>query len=794
MDNKNLNSANAESPNSNEVLPIENANPDSEANNIPTDDAVVQEKITIQQTEAAVDEAVIQISLPVEQPEEAALPEVAVTVPVTDESEAIHEVTLPEPETVVTVDENIAVAEAGPDEKTAAGEADDSSDLVQTAIIKDEASVSGADVQSPAEDSIIAKPGQDEIIVVAGESPVVETEDDRDDEQVMDAGLLKEIVAPEPHLDDLSEEDSHDDDILAEPIAGSFDYDGLTREAMVEMLENLVNQDDLNGIKTQVAMIKVAFNRQCKDIRQAQIDAFVSGGGLESDFQHTPDDLEHRFDAVFNIYKEKKLHFSEELEKQKQLNLESKLAILEELRALISSEETLKKTYDDFRDLQEKWRQIGIVPKNEVNTLWSNYHFLVEKFFDKVKINKELKDLDLKKNLESKIELCEKAEELLLETNVMKSFKELQKLHEQWKEIGPVPGEKKDEIWDRFKSATDKINSRRREHYDKLHEELQGNHESKLALIEKAREISETPSDTIKQWQDKTNALNELFKIWKSVGPAPRKVNDEVWGQFKEVLDGFFGQKSEFFNKIKEQQLHNYNLKLDLCLQAEALMNSSDWKSATRDLIALQKEWKQIGPVPRKHSDKIWKRFRTACDHFFKAKEEFFSTIHDREGENLKLKEELIRQVEEHPYTDNKNENLRVIKDFQRKWVEIGYVPIKEKDRLQNEFRKAVDKQLDKLNISALEMNALNYKARFENTREMPEGSKTIMREISFLQGKVSKMTEDVNLWENNLGFLANSKNADILRVEFERKIEKTRQEIKLMEAKIKFLRDELNK
>jgi hypothetical protein len=794
MDNKNLKSANAENPDLNEVVPIENANPESENNSIPTDESNGQDADPMIQTDTTIVAEVMQAPENIEQQVETDAKASDLAETSADDQNPIEEPPTPEPDAPVEPEKVVMAEEADSAEVPAISNEDDSRMADQEALSTEEVTEEDADVQPLADVCETEALNPDEKVLPPVEPETVADEDHQEDEAGPDEGLLKEIVSAETPVDELIDADAHDEELLSEPHAGNIEFDSMTREVMVEMLENLVNQDDLNGIKTQVAMIKVAFNRHCKEIRQAQINAFLAEGGLESDFQYTPDELEHRFDAVFNIYREKKLHFSEEMEKQKQLNLEAKLAILEELRALISSEETLKKTYDDFRDLQDKWRQIGIVPKNEVNTLWSNYHFLVEKFFDKVKINKELKDLDLKKNLESKIELCEKAEELLLETNVMKSFKELQKLHEQWKEIGPVPGEKKDEIWDRFKSATDKINSRRREHYDKLHHELQGNHESKLALIEKAKEISETPSDTIKQWQDKTNALNELFKIWKSVGPAPRKVNDEVWGQFKEVLDAFFGQKSEFFNKIKEQQLHNYNLKLDLCLQAEALMNSSDWKSATRDLIALQKEWKQIGPVPRKHSDKIWKRFRTACDHFFKAKEEFFSTIHDREGENLKIKEDLIRQVEEHPYTDNKNENLRVIKDFQRKWVEIGYVPIKEKDRLQNEFRKAVDKQLDKLNISALEMNALNYKARFENSRELPEGSKTIMREIGFLQGKVVKMTEDVNLWENNLGFLANSKNADILRVEFERKIEKTRQEIKLMEAKIKFLRDELNK
>ncbi len=572
------------------------------------------------------------------------------------------------------------------------------------------------------------------------------------------------------------------------------DYETVPREKLVTMLEELVNQEDINGVKTKVALIRVAFMKCSREISQKQLEAFKAGGGNEEEFVPVSDEVEDKFNAIFGVYRERKLHFNEEQEKIKQQNLEAKLEILEQLRNLINSEETLKRTYDDFKDLQDKWRAIGLIPKTEVNTLWQNYHFLVEKFFDKVKINKELKDLDLKKNLEVKIELCEKAEELLLESSIMKSFKELQKLHEQWKEVGPVPQDKKDEIWDRFKGATDKINVRRRDYYEKLHQDLQGNYDSKLALVEKAKEVVEGPANSIREWQDKTNNVNELFKLWRSVGPAPRKVNDEVWLQFKASLDKFFVTKGDYFTKIKEQQVNNYNLKLDLCLQAESLMNSGDWKNTTRDLINLQKEWKEIGPVPRKHSDKIWKRFRAACDAFFNNKDTYFANIHGKESENLAAKTDLIKQVEEFAYTSDKSENLRVIKDFQRKWMEIGHVPIKEKERIQNEFRKAIDKQLDRLNISTVEMSASNYRNRIENIKDQADGGRTLYREVNFLQGKIAKINEDIALWENNMGFLAESKNAKLLKDEFEKKILKSRQEVKLMEAKIKLLRDEMNK
>ncbi|MEJ5303558.1 MAG: DUF349 domain-containing protein [Bacteroidales bacterium] len=621
--------------------------------------------------------------------------------------------------------------------------------------------------------------------------------DEQDEQTSADEALRRQIEAEyQEQKNKLHHEeiDEDDDSLLSTEEFEQIDYESLSREKLVELLESLVNRDDINGVKTQVGLIRAAFVHHSKALQQQQKEEFLAAGNREEDFEYIPDDIDHRFDAVFAIYKEKKEQIAEEIERQKQANLEAKLAILEKLRALINSEESLKKTYDEFRALQDEWRKIGVVPKSENNSLWQNYHFLVEKFFDKVRINRELRDLDMKKNLESKIELCEKAEELLLEPNVMKSFKELQRLHDKWKEIGPVPSEYKEEIWDRFRTATEKINARRREYYDKLHEDLQSNYESKKALIEKVREIVDNPTESIKEWEARTKNINELFNIWRSIGPAPRKVNDQIWSEFKSLMDQFFKQKAEFFARIKEQQMHNYNLKLDLCIQAESLMNSTDWKNTTQELIKLQEAWREIGPVPRRHSDKIWKRFRSACDYFFRAKEAHFAEIRNKEKENLRLKEELIKQVEEYPYTNDKAENLKVLKEFQRKWVEIGFVPFQEKERLQTAFRKAISQQLDKLKINPVEMDDSSFRSRIEHAKDTPEGQKAIIREINFLQGKINKMTEDVTLWENNLGFLANSKNAEILRQEFEKKIEKTKQEIKFLEAKVKFLRDELTK
>ncbi len=579
-------------------------------------------------------------------------------------------------------------------------------------------------------------------------------------------------------------EDSEEEDETEEK------YDNYSREKLVEILEETVKETDINKIKTRVALIKVAYLKATKAEQQNQLEKSISEDKAE---QLTESDIiEERFNVAFSIYKQNKINYNQEQEKLKQKNLEDKLKILEELKTLINSEETLKKTYDEFKSLQNRWKEIGMVPRSEVNNLWQSYHFLVEKFFDKVKINKELRDLDLKKNLETKIELCEKAEELLLETSIIKSFKELQKLHEKYKETGPIPADKKDEVWARFKSATDKINQRRREHYTKLAEQQKNNYEAKLALCEKAEEILTRKNNNMKDWQENTDQMNELFRVWRTIGPATKQKNDEIWNRFKSCLNTFFENRREYFNKVKEQQLNNYNLKLDLCIQAEAIQDNTDWKNTKDELIKLQKEWKKIGPVPRKYSDKVWKRFRAANDHFFNKMEEYFSNIHEHETDNLKKKKELIKKVRNYEFGEDKSENLEVIKDFQRQWMDIGHVPIKEKDSIQQEFRSVINEQLEKLKISSLEIKTLNYKSKVDAIKEDSNTKQVITKERNYLNGRIKKLKDDIYLWENNVGFLANTKKAEVLKKEFDKKIKKAKDDLKIFEAKLEYLDSQL--
>jgi len=651
----------------------------------------------------------------------------------------------------------------------------------------------------------VAVEEEPEAVVVAEEAidlnPVAEPEPVAEVQPVAAEAVAEEMTVPVVEETLLVAEESADEDESdeieehleeANPL-----FEGLTREQLVEKLEDLVKDPNVNAIKSAVGLVRVAFLKLNKEFKQelyqklaeVNVDADAE---TPAEVQPVQDDaIEERFKAAFNIYKQNKAKYNEEQEKVKVKNLEAKTRILEELKVLINSEETLKKTYDEFKTLQERWKTIGMVPKGEINTLWQNYHFLVEKFFDKVKINKELKDLDLKKNLEVKVHLCEKAEELLLETSIIKSFKQLQQYHEEWKEVGPVPQDKKDELWERFRSATEKINERRREYYNEMQDSLEQNYAAKVILCEKAEQLMAGESDSIKAWQDTTAQITELLKIWKTIGPAPKKQNNEIWARFKTSLDGFFNTKKEYFNKLKEQQMHNFNLKLDLCVQAESLRNSTDWKNTSRELINLQNEWKKIGPVPRKQSDRIWKRFRAACDEFFSTKTEYFKNVSSHEDENMKLKLDLIEKVKEFEVGDDRNQAVETLKDFQRQWMEIGHVPIKEKEKLQADFRLLINKHFEKLKMESMSMGANNYRNRVERmAKDSPDAGRVISKERSFVLGKIQQLQDEIKTWENNIGFFANSKTANLLKQEFEKKIDKAKEELQMLEAKLKMLRE----
>lgn len=632
----------------------------------------------------------------------------------------------------------------------------------------------------------IVKLIQPNILPNAVELEVKVTEDEQVVEQVLSNEVVENIDEELVNLDVIVDEDDENEDVETE-----YDFSNCNKLELIEILEETVQDADVVKIKDKVVAVKSNFLRICKEERDKEMEQFILDGGDAESYEHVEDPLEIRFKAAFNIFRDNKLKYNETLEAQKVVNLQQKNAILEELKQLINSEETLKKTYDEFRNLQDRWKEIGQVPATEITNLWNNYHFLVEKFYDKVKINRELRDLDLKKNLEAKIELCEKTEELLLEKSVTKAFKLLQKYHDEWKEIGPVPQEKKDELWERFKNTTDKINQVRREHYSKIQEEQQANYDAKVAICEKIEEVLNDSINSIGAWQKKSNDVNDLFKVWKTLGPAQKKLNDEIWARFKGSMDAFFSNKKEFFSRLKEQQLENYNRKLQLCVEAEALADSKEWKKATDRIKKLQEEWKKIGPVPKRHSDKIWKRFRSACDAFFTSKSEHFSGIKGVEEENLRLKRELLERIKAYEIKNERSENMEAIKAFQREWMAIGYVPMKYKASTQEEYRKSIDALFDKMKINENELSTAEYRNMVEGMKDDPDSRDKVRRERNILTNKITKLREEIIVLENNIGFFSNSKQSEIMRAEYEKKINRAKNDVKVLEAKLKILNEQ---
>lgn len=619
----------------------------------------------------------------------------------------------------------------------------------------------------------------------AQESKTIEDPTNNTDVQTV-SDMMSEIEnVNSTQTSDVDEEDEKPQETIE---AVEAEYQKLTLEQQLEELNAVVANSDVMAIKTRVGVLKSKITEQIKQIKKEQQAKFMAEN--ENGEEYVPEQLEAEkiLTSALSVYKANKAKYIEQIEQEKQRNLEAKQNIILSLKNLVEEESNLKVLNDKFKELQEQWRNVGPVPQSESTNLWQNYHFYVEKFFDILRMNREMRDLDLKKNLELKIKLCEDAESLLLQESINKSFKDLQKLHEEWKELGPVPEDKKEEIWERFKNASDQINQRRREHYETILSEQQSNYNAKLVLCQQAEELVAKECNSIKENNEISDQLTELLKVWKTLGPAPAKLNDEIWDRFKSTLDKFFQAKKEYFQQMKEEQLQNYNMKVDLAIRAEGIAKRTDWKQATEEILELQKEWKNVGAVPKKHSDAVWKRFRAACDLFFEAKSNYFANIQTIEAENLAKKEDLIQRIVNHQFTEDKNENLEAMKAYQREWTELGHVPKKEKDRIYNEYKSAVNKKFEELKVSAEELKRGNFQNKLDNILSGPNAEKVLDKEKRFLVNKLAQLKEDISLWENNLGFFANSKNADLLKAEFAKKIEMAKHEVKELEYKIKMM------
>lgn len=566
------------------------------------------------------------------------------------------------------------------------------------------------------------------------------------------------------------------------------DHIMLDKQQLVKRLEGVLKNYPVEKIKDEVEAVKSAFYKKHSAELEDLKRKFVESGELIENFSSPVDALEIDFKRLLQEFKERRAEFNRKLEEEKSNNYKAKLEVIDAIKELINGQESLNETFQHFRDLQQKWRSIGSIPQNKVHDLWETYNHHIESFYNYIKINKELRDLDLKKNMEAKIDLCEKAEKLLLEPTIVKAFKTLQKFHEQWREIGPVPREKKEDLWARFKEATSLINKRHQAYFENLKDQLQKNLEAKTELCEKAEALSHEELHSPKEWEAKSKELIELQTIWKTIGFAPKKDNNRIYDRFRVACDAFFNAKRQFFKSYKSEQSNNLQLKTELCLQAEAMKDSTDWKRTTDEFIKIQKRWKEIGPVPRKQSDVVWKRFRSACDAFFEHKSNFFSHKDEAQEKNLELKEALIKEVAAFEPVENSEENFKSLQAYQHKWNEIGHVPIKEKDRVNQEFRSLINKYFDNLNLDEYHKNVEKFRNKIENYRS--SDTDRLTQERNKIIAKLKQLENDITVWENNIGFFAKSKKSEALVRDFKHKIETGRKNIKLLNKKLDMLED----
>jgi len=710
-----------------------------------------------------------------------------------------------EPEVDKSADEHVKIEEtATPEEDVTAAEPEAA-----------EEDVAAADPESVEEDVTAAEPEVSEEDVTASETVISdktavsesepaeadgeveeapekagsEDDDDAAEEDNSAAGSTDAetpSIDPEAELPEAEHEEEHVnyDDIVLPQV----DYSGFSRKELLETLALIVENRPPSEIFDDVNRIKELFYKKTKvEFNEKRLNFAKEGGNID-EYRPEPDELENSIKIILEAYRVKKSDFNRVQESEKQENLRKKIEIIEQIKELVNREEAINKTFQEFRNLQNEWHSTGIVPQVALKDLWENYHHSVEMFYDYIKINRELRDLDLKKNLEAKIILCEKAEELLLEPNAVTAFKLLQDYHNNWREIGPVPHESKNDVWERFREATSKVNKRHHEFFEKQKDDQKHNFDAKTALCEKAEEIASGEILTFSDFKEKSEAIIECQKLWRTVGFAPKKHNNKIYQRFRTACDTFFEKKRAFFAESKEIQVKNLQLKTELCMKAEALQESTDWKDTSEMLIRLQKEWKEIGPVPKKYSEKIWKRFRLACDTFFTHKSEYFQGRDTSYEDNLNAKLAILQEIEAFDPGDNPKAAFERLKDIQKHWTEIGYVPFNRKEEIARLYKEALNKQFDRLKLDDADKNILRYRSKVDSALSNPRAARKVRNEREKFFSKIKQLESDIVLWENNIGFFAKSANADTMIKEVREKIEEARRNIKLMEEKVKLI------
>ena len=559
-----------------------------------------------------------------------------------------------------------------------------------------------------------------------------------------------------------------------------------TKEEVIERLSEIDN-DACNADKQEIDLLKQTFYKLHKAEQEAARKAFEEQGGKPEEFVPAADPLENKFKEIMSSIKEKRSEMAAEAEREKEDNLAKKLQILDKMKDLIENSDDTGKIYNEFKELQQQWNDIKQVPIGKVNELWKSYQLYTEKFYDMVKLNNEFREYDFKKNLEQKTKLCEAAEKLAAEDDVVSAFHQLQNLHQEFRNIGPVAKELRESIWARFKAASTAINRRHQQHFEELKEKEQNNLDQKTVICEIAEAMEYDTFKTFADWEDKTKEILALQAKWKTIGYAPQKMNVKIFERFRAACDEFFKRKAAFYKDIKNSMAENLEKKKALCEKAEALKDSTDWKATAEILTKLQKEWKTIGPVSKKHSDAVWKRFIGACDHFFAQKNKANSSQRSVESDNMAKKENIISQLHEIEKTGNEDESVAdKIRGLIKEWNGIGHVPFKEKDRLYNDFHSTVDRLFAKLNITASEKKLSSFKSNLSSGNNLYRDREKLVRTYEGLKN-------DIQTYENNLGFLTSaSKKGNSLVQDIQRKIERLKGDMELVTKKIAAIDEKL--
>ncbi|WP_407401922.1 DUF349 domain-containing protein [Sodaliphilus sp.] len=564
-------------------------------------------------------------------------------------------------------------------------------------------------------------------------------------------------------------------------------FAGLDKDGIINALEEAL-QKPVEEIKDDVAAMKAAFSLIRKGEIEKEKAEFLEKGNEESAFAIKDDEKEARFKELLNVVKEKRAQLIAEQEAVKNENLQKKQAIIEQIVAITNDPDNINRQFTKVQQLQQEFKEVGPVPATSETEIWKLFQQTNEKFYDLLKINKELRDYDFKKNLEIKQQLCADAEALDEVEDVVVAFKKLQELHDTWRETGPVAKELREDLWERFKNASSVVRKKHQAFFEERKSIEKENADAKTALCEKIEAISTDGLKTYAAWDDATKQIINLQEEWKKLGFASVKVNKTLFARFRKSCDEFFAKKAEFFKTMKEELASNLARKIELCEKAEALKDSTDWKATTDVLVALQKEWKTIGPVVKKHSDAVWKRFNVACDAFFEAKKKLNNNVHAVEHENLKQKKEVIAKLYEALAGEDTKEGAAAVRELMTQWQAIGHVPFKEKDKIYAEYREAVDKAYAKFDMKGSRANLQN----FENNLNQITTDKAYHERERLVRTYETKCNE-LKTYENNMGFLnARSKSGNSLVKELERKIERIKEDIALLEQKIKMIDEKL--